>query len=307
MREIAKQRTKTIVLYPFALTPSNFTVNLETLSECMSKKRILDNHIEVSSRGAVHVYSVIVDSTLGDFVAGRFVKLKTDNIETIDKRTFEEDLAIIGVDKYIEENAYFIWNLRTNILLAQFNLDSLNVLTGNSNKVLKKALSECGLLHNIEIAPFPSKEFIQNIIENKGTIYKYNLSFSELSKPYLEEMGMQSDLIWEIAENQGVELGIFIKLSHHQTLTESLYSKLKNLVSRILPGAKRFVVYTDEGNFDLIGDKAIYYSETVLIYDDLDLYRQEIYNVIRKKLMAETSNLLEIRKKMEKNQTLDQF
>ena len=295
-------------MYPFTSTPSDFTLESKSLIECLSKERVLDNHIEVNARGAVNLYSAIVDSAENGFVLGRFVKLKTDNIETIDKKTFYEDLAIIGEDKYIEENAYFVWNIATNLLLAQWNLESLNVLTGNSNRVLQKAFLECNLRHDIKIEPFPSKEFIQNIIQNKGIISKYRLSFKELGKPYLEEQGLGGDIVWQIAENQEVEMDLVIRLSQRPQLSESLFGKLTSIARRILSGTNKFVVYTDEGNFDLIGEKAIYYSETVTILDDLDLYRKEIYKKIKQKLMAETNNLLEIRKRTDaKNPTLDKF
>ena len=295
-------------MYPFTSTPSDFTLESKSLIECLSKERVLDNHIEVNARGAVNLYSAIVDSAENGFVLGRFVKLKTDNIETIDKKTFYEDLAIIGEDKYIEENAYFVWNIATNLLLAQWNLESLNVLTGNSNRVLQKAFFECNLRHDIKIEPFPSKEFIQNIIQNKGIISKYRLSFKELGKPYLEEQGLGGDIVWQIAEDQEVEMDLVIRLGQRPELSESLFGKLTSIARRILSGTNKFVVYTDEGNFDLIGEKAIYYSETVTILDDLDLYRKEIYKKIKQKLMAETNNLLEIRKRTDaKNPTLDKF
>jgi hypothetical protein len=295
-------------LYPFTSTPSDLTIDSESLIKCLSKERVLDNHIEVNTRGAVNLYSAIVDSAENGYVLGRFVKLKTDNIETIDKKTFFEDLTIIGEDKYIEENAYFAWNLATNLLLAQWKPDSLNVLTGNSNRILQKACDECSFRHYIKIEPFPSKEFIQNIIQNKGIVSKYRLSFKELGKPYLEEQGLSSDVVWQIADDQEVEMDLVIRLGRRPELSESLFGKLTSIARRILFGTNKFVVYTDEGNFDLIGEKAIYYSETVTILDDLGLYRKEIYKTIKQKLMAETNNLLEIRKRTDaKKPTLDKF
>ena len=192
--------------------------------------------------------------------------------------------------------------------MAQWNLESLNVLTGNSNRVLQKAFAECNLSHDIEIEPFHSKEFIQTIIRNKGIVSKYRLSFKELGKPYLEEQGLGGDVVWQIAEDQEVELDLVIRLGQRPVLSETLYSKLRSVAQRILPGTNKFVVYTDDGNFDLIGEKAIYYSETITILDDLDLYRKEIYKAIKQKLVAETNNLLEIRKRTDaKKPTLDKF
>jgi len=182
------------------------------------------------------------------------------------------------------------------LLLAQWNLESLNVLTGNSNKVLKNALSISGLDSNIQMEPFPSKEFIENIIQNRGEVWKYRFSFRELSKSYSETKGLGGPIVWDVAEDQEVGIELVVKLSQRKTLTQSFFNKLSNIANEIRGGTKKFVVYTDDGNFDLIGEKAIYYSEDVTALDDLDEYRNEIYKVIGNKLVEETDNLLGIRR-----------
>ncbi len=308
VKQITKKRNKTLILYPFTISPREFVVDSTRLTECLSIKRLFDNKVEIKARGGVNQYSITVDFYEDGFVFGRFVKLKTDNIETIDKKTMYEDLQKIGEDKFIEQNAYFVWSLSTNLFLGQWNLESLNVLTGNSNLVLQNAISKCNLGRNIKIEPFPSKEFIQNIIENRGLINKYKLSFRELSKTYLEDYGMGGETVFQIAEDQSVELDIEIKLSQRKTLSQSVFDNLKSVTEHILPGTKKFIVYTNDGNFDLIGEKAIYYSQKIPIMDDLALYRKQIYNLIKKKLIEETNKLLKITKITNAaQQTLDIF
>ena len=291
-----KDRIKSITLYPFSISPSEYIVNSAVIENHLKKEAVLDNSIEVRSRGAVNTYSIILDYFKDSKFYGRFVKLKSDNIETIDKKTFKEDLETIGEDKYIEHNAYFVWNISNNLLLAQWNIESLNVLTGNSNKVLKKAFLNSGVDSNIQIQPFPSKEFIENIIQNRGEIWKYTLSFKELSKSYSESNGLGSPLVWEMAENQELRMDIVVRLTERKTLTHAFFKRLQQIAEKIRGNTKKFVVYTDDGNFDLIGEKSIYYSETVRIMNDLVEYRNEIYRVIDFKLAQETENLLGIRR-----------
>lgn len=248
----------------------------------------------------MNIYSIILDDFEDSRFYGRFVKLKNENIETIDKKNFDEKFEKIGEDKYIEQNAYFVWNVSNNLLLAQWNLESLNVLTGNSNKVLKKALSKSGVDTGAQMEPFPSKDFIENIIQNRGEIWKYSLSFKELGKPYSETKGLGGSVVWDVAEDQEVSIDLVVRLSQRKTLTQSFFDKLSGIANVIRDGTKKFVVYTDDGNFDLIGEKAIYYSEKITVLDDLDQYRNEMYRVIKNKLTEETDNLLGIRRISEK-------
>ncbi len=291
-----KERTKTITLYPFSISPNEYPVDVAVIKENLRKEKVIDNSIEVRARGAVNTYSIILDDFRDSKFYGRFVKLKSDNIETLNKTTFEEDLETIGEDKYIEQNAYFVWNVSNNLLLAQWNLESLNVLTGNSNKVLKKALTNSAVDSNVQMEPFPSKEFIENIIQNRGEIWKYRLSFKELGKSYSESNGLGGSVVWDLAEDQEVGIDLVVRLSQRKTLTSKFFEGLQRIAERIRGSTKKFVVYTDEGNFDLIGEKAIYYSETVKVMNDLNEYRNEMYRLINNKLSEETGNLLEIRR-----------
>ena len=114
--------------------------------------------------------------------------------------------------------------------------------------------------------------------------------------------------MWELAENNGLKLDLVLTLSEHPTLTENLYAKLKTLAKHIASDAKQFVVYTDEGNFDLVGEKMIYFSEKVAIKNELEDYRREVYATITEKLNSEAKNLLEIRRIVsERSPTLDRF
>ena len=128
---MVREKTKTIVLYPFTIFPSNLYLDSKKILDCMQRNNVLKNCIEVPARGATNLYSIIADAAVNDVVQGRFVKLKSDNIETIDKNTLEEDLQVIGEDKYIEANAYFVWNFKNNLLLAQWDLESRYKLLGN--------------------------------------------------------------------------------------------------------------------------------------------------------------------------------
>ena len=260
---------------------------------------------KVTSRGYENTYSAIVDSVDSDFVRGRFVKLKKDNIEKLKKisqngkNAFEEKLEVTGIDEYIEANAYFVWNLNNNLILAQYNPDSLNVLTRYSRVILGSSLSRCNVFSaNIQLEPFPSDEFIDEIIRKKGLVRKFRLSFKNMNKKQMESLGMSSDLIWEIADTDelGLTVSTSIELNQPKTLTREFYNKLKEIAYRILRKTSKYVVYTDEGNFDLIGEKFIYYNETVEIKDTIEEYRKEIYGKMLHKLHEQTEILENIRK-----------
>ena len=306
------ERNKTLTLYPFLLYAGLTKPNISGVLGCLDVQRVMDNALITTHRGAENKYSVIVDSAIDNFVLGRFVKLKKDNIEKL-KQTLEkgiiEEFEPTGIDEFIEANAYFVWNLSNDLMLAEYNTESLNVLSRNSTKLLRNALKKCNAVnHDIELEPFPSREFIKEIIKNGGQVYKYHLSFKSLNKRELENIDVTSNLIWAMAGTGELGMTVSVKIGDPMTLTHQLYEKLKGIANRIRNDTNKYVVYTDEGNFDLIGEKFIYYSEDVAIRDTKEEYRAEIYGRIRNKLIDQTETLGSIRKLEElRNPRLDSF
>ena len=307
---IPQVRTRNLVLYPLSFLPKAVRLDSSVIKGCLSVDNVLTNSMQITNRGNINIYSVIVDKVESDMVLGRFVKLKKDNIEKLRKnqptQKIEEILEVTGIDEYIEANSYFVWNLINNLMLAEYNPESLNVLTRNSSKVLAYTLSRCNAYNsNISLEPFLSQEFIQEIIQNKGSVYKYRLLFKDINKKYLESQGMTADLIWKMAKIDGFDLSLGINIAVSQTLTDGFYQELKVIADRIRGKAKKYVVYTDEGNFDLIGDKYIYYNRTVSLKDTIAEYRKEIYDNIRTELQSRTESLESIRRiEAQKQQTL---
>lgn len=298
---IPQVRTRNLVLYPLSFLPKAVRVDSRVIKGCMSVDNVLTNSMSITNRGNINIYSIIVDAVETDMVMGRFVKLKKDNIEKLRKnhptQKIEEILEVTGIDEYIEANAYFVWNLANNLMLAEYNPESLNVLTGNSSRVLAYTLRRCNAHNsNISLEPFLSQEFIREIIQNKGSVYKYRLLFKDINKKYLESQGMTADLIWKMAKIDGLDLSLGINIAVSQTLTDGFYQELKTIADRIKGKAKKYVVYTDEGNFDLIGDKYIYYNRTVSLKDTITEYRKEIYDNILTELQSRTESLESIRR-----------
>ena len=294
-------KQKPLVLYPLSLDPILKSLDNQVILDALQRDNIFDNAQEFIDRGIKASYSIIADYIENGYINGRFVKLKTDNIETIDKKTKLEDLQVIGEDKLIEANSYFIWDTTRNLMIAQWNRESLNVLTKKSGSILSNSLNKHNII-NLEVGlqSFPSEELIKYIIQNKGNVHKYFLKFNQLSKPYFEQSGRDAGitdtLIWDIANRESIGLSLTIKLDNPLTLTQSLLDKLKNIANKNKKIQTRFGVYTDEGNFDLIGDKYVYYTEYVDIGANLQEYRENVYKAINSIYAEERDAILRMRK-----------
>ncbi len=300
-------RMKPLTLYPLLFLPRSDLFSGMELKEELNVQRVMENKFPINYRGNENLYSVIVDDYEKNFAFGRFSKLKKDNIERLqiqEKGDWKEELDVTEENEYIEANAYFVWDLDNNILLAEYNRDSLNVLSNSLEKVLGNAFRTRGI-HGTDITlqPFPSEEFIQEIIVKKGHVYKYYLSLKELNKENLEYYGASSELIWEIASTGQLGISTTFRLGDKQSFTSTVYEKLKKIADKVRKDANKMIVYTDAGNFDLIGDKAIYYNTDVILKNEINAYRHEMYLSIKEKLTENTDLLLQILKKMEKKQT----
>ena len=284
-------------MYPLSIDPALKLLDNQLIFKAWQKVNVFNNVQEIEVRKVINYYSIIVDYIDKAYINGRFVKLKTDNIETINKNTTDEDLEVIGPDKYIEANSYFIWDTKNNLMLGQWNKESLNVLTKNGSAVLTNLLIKYNFSNSdVRLEPIPSKELIIDIIKNKGRIQKYFLKFKHINKPYFEEAGknegITDTLIWDIAENRAMDLSLNLKLNDPITLTQSFFSKLKGIAHRNKKIQEKFAVYTDEGNFDLLGEKYVYYTEYVDIGKNLQEYRKNIYGAIQNVYTAQLETIL---------------
>jgi hypothetical protein len=280
-----KDKQKPLVLYPLSIDPTLKSLDDQVIFNAWQKNNVFKNVQEIEDRGIKNFYSIIADSLNNGYINGRFVKLKTDNIETINKITKDEGLEVIGDDKYIEANSYFIWDTKNNIMLAQWNIDSLNVLTKKAGEILTNLLKKYNISTvDVRLVPIPSQQLISDIIRQKGKVHKYFLKFTRINKPYFEsagkDEGITDTLIWDLANRGSMDLSLNIKLINPITLTQSFFDKLKNIANKNKKMQKRFGVYTDEGNFDLLGDKYVYYTKYVDIGKNLPEYRNNVYKAI---------------------------
>lgn len=301
---------KPLTLYPISVIPRDQIINGEDLADWFQVQNVIRNSKNFKHRGHENLYSVIVDKCDSDQVFGRFVKLKKDNVEKLirggtSEEKYEEKLEVTKENEFIEANSYFVWNTIDNLMLAEYNTESVNILTGTSSSVLNHGLGVHQVFRDFRLAPFPSSEFIQQIIDDGGVVSRYYLSFEDLSKSYLESLKMDANLIWQIAEKNTLGLSMAIKLDTPKTLTEQLFGILRDVSNKIDDKAKKFVVHTSEGNFDLIGVKFIYYSETARIEEDIIKYRNEIYREISEVLADKKQSLQGIRKKKKSSRQVD--
>lgn len=296
---MASPKERPLTLYPLTVLPKEQSLGGTPVAEWLQIDNVIKNAKTFRHRGVENYYSMVIDKGENGKLYGRFVKLKKDNVEKliIDEKRFGEELQKTGEKEYIEANAYFVWDTNECLMLAEYNTDSVNILTGTSSNLLNQIFAQYDSLDEISLTPFPSKQFIQQIIEDRGYVSKYYLSFKDLNKSYLEELGLDGGIVWDIAEQGGLGLNFTINLERSKTLTEQFYERLKSIADRIFHMAKKFVVYTDEGNFDLIGEKFIYYNQGALIRDDIQAYRDEIYTTIQDTLLERVASLKGIRKK----------
>lgn len=262
---MAKIRERKMTLYPLILNLNN-NVNLTSkeIADCLKSERILINMKRLGTKLIDNLYSIVVDHYENGLLKGRLLKLRQDPLEkVIDdkvKKEIIEKILATPENEYLEESVLFVWNIYEGIMFAQFNPDTVNVLHSKPFALINNAVFICKrvLLLN-ELHPLPSKEFIKEIVEKKGGIKKYVLKFGDINLKYLEDAGIKSDL-WEIAEQNNFSLDLILKPQGNLRLNIGLFNMLEKFADKFSNKAKNLTVNTEIGNFDLIGEKLIFFT-----------------------------------------------
>lgn len=297
-----KKQTK-LVLYPLYLSYYS-SLDANNLKNCLSKENALSKNIfekDYKNNGKKILYSIVADKFENNFMYGRFIKLNSNYMEKIkediqsNKVTITEELVKLETGAYFAQNAHFVCNLNSGIMLANYNSDSVNILTSAAPDTFNHALQQCNL-PTIKLTPFPSSELINEMIKKKAQIFNYYISFPQLSVQYIENIGKDNSDIFKMVfglldTTPGFKLKFKLTPSHPEILTPN---KLKSLRQFIRKSEKmdRFTVYTDYMNFDLVADKYVYYSTEIDQKEDIDENREVIYKNIYSILIQNHQSIL---------------
>ena len=136
---------KTYVFYPLQIISRHFNLDVNKFRKATVRDKVIDNKVDIDWRDEKIPYSIITDSSYWDdgvdshnvdgVIFGRFLKLRKDPISQIDIKNFQEEVVTNTPSKYLLESAYFILDTKNNIMLAQYNKNSLNVLSKRSGGI----------------------------------------------------------------------------------------------------------------------------------------------------------------------------
>jgi len=300
------KRPKHLVLYPLYVEGYN-NLNGNMLKNCLSIDNVLNNILVKNYKNLkIEVnYSLVADKLDNNYIYGRFIKLKKDNIEKLMQDTqsniekIKEELLTLKDNEFIEENAYFVFNLKSGIMLANYNPDSVNILKSAASDTFNNAMQKCKYNDPIKLYPFPSDELIDDMINNGSQILKYHIIFPQLSLQRIEDIdkhGVFNDIFSLADSNQSFGLMFEMSLSKPQTLTHKVLNLLKEYIKKF-GKIEKFTVYTDYMNFDLIADRYVYFSIDIEVKDDLEDNMKNIYKNIYDLLVEKQDRILNMVKK----------
>lgn len=263
---------KTYVFYPLQIISRHFNLDVNKFRKATVRDKVIDNKVDIDWRDEKIPYSIITDSSYWDdgvdshnvdgVIFGRFLKLRKDPISQIDIKNFQEEVVTNTPSKYLLESAYFILDTKNNIMLAQYNKNSLNVLSKRSGCIFKNVLMKINNNNNFDdITPIPSGELIKKILSKQSPVKSYHLKFRNININYLEKkIGISSEKMKELSASYDFDFNIDIKFSQQPHMGKFLYETIKSKIPPLGKNMKGYKVKTEDGSFDLIKDNLLYYD-----------------------------------------------
>lgn len=87
---------------------------------------------------------LVVDDTDGDFVFGRFFKLRSDSPSIFNRKSHEEKPIELLADENIKEESHFIMNTKDSIIFAEYNFSAIRMFSSPMTTYLEEILKTKG-------------------------------------------------------------------------------------------------------------------------------------------------------------------
>jgi len=316
---------KTYTIYPLRILERTFKLDIQKFRASTTIHNIIGNKIDVKWSNENIPYSIITDKPYWEdengnilnnetkaesILFGRFLRLRKGPISQLDVQKFQEEVVTNTPSKFLVESAHFVLDTANNIMLAEYNTDSVNILSNRVSEIFKRVLDLINAAKSFQhILPIPSDELIKNIINKESSINGYILKLGDINLDYLEKnLGIGSEKIKALLDAYNMDLTINIIFKYGPKITKGRYDSLKKLFKSDR-NAKSLKVKTEEGNFDIIKDNLLYYQVNVDISDDMnDQTYLDLQRDIQKKMLNQLMNNRDaILNVIDHNKTLDDF
>lgn len=278
---MAKDNTRSYIFYPLQILSRDYKWELDKFLPYTSINHIRSNIYETNHNGEKILYSIITDKPYWEdedgnvipeeikpdgIIFGRLLRLRNEAVSMIDLDKLQEEVLANSPSHFLLESSYFVIDTKSNIMLGQYNKDSVNVLNKRAGEIFKNSLFKLNLNHNFDsILPIPTNQLIKVIIKNESSVHNYKLSLGSIDLEYLERfLGPASKRLRALADGTTFNFSATISFKFKPHFNDDRYEKINNLfIKNRDKKLEKLKVSTEDGIFDLLNNNFLYYPVTV--------------------------------------------
>jgi hypothetical protein len=108
-----------VTIHPYHVTVKNTSFDFSKFTQIFHKNNLNDNALPLYEDGVI--FLLIIDAKKGDFLRGKFMRLRTDAPPVLDLDTGIDQPFPLGPNQVLEEISHFIWNLKDSVLFGESN------------------------------------------------------------------------------------------------------------------------------------------------------------------------------------------
>jgi hypothetical protein len=267
--QLTPPRTRGFRAYPLHSIPADWAVELETLRDATSAKRIKENMVRQTRAGVESAYVAIFAGADPPLVHLRLAKLTVDAIERLDSRTGEEELIEAKEGQFFTESVHLVVNTSNGIAMGEYRPNSLSVLGKWPGILISSALSKLGTVAATAAQPvtfeaYPTVDFLERAIGR--AVKKFHLKIGPVSPELAERAGVASDVIEQLTLGGNImAFDLELAITPRGPVNEGIAQMLAGLAGRLhdVGASQLAVTMEDKEVFDLLNDNLVYYSARI--------------------------------------------
>lgn len=194
-----------------------------------------------------HSFAMLIDKVNGDLVYGRFVKLAKDLPDIADMKQKEENVEL-DPDKVIEYASHFIWDVKEEFLLGEYNNYCIRYF--NTSRISDYFKEKAHLTVNIE--PVPLQDVIIELLKSK-VFYSASIKIPRIRSDILSKLFHSQGGFFDYLSEEESEIYIEVR----QSLKKGGLARkfIEHLIKFKRDGDfKSIKIATEEAIYELIGD-----------------------------------------------------
>lgn len=150
---------KRVNVFPYKFEIEKELNNKSVFMEKFSIKKVKNNLMPYGVTSLL----LIIDDDVGDFICGRFLKLRSDSPAILNIiNGSERDISLLDSEN-IEEISHFILNLKDNIIIAEYNHQAIR----HFSTPLEKYLNYTFKTNSVSVDIIPNSDTFQSMQSEK--------------------------------------------------------------------------------------------------------------------------------------------